>query len=83
MICEQSVKNRIKRAQGQMTGVLNMMENDLACEDIITQLKAIRSSIDRAIGVLTTDNILQALNLESDLDQDTLKEALNLVIKGR
>lgn len=83
MICDQNVKNRIKRAQGQMSGVLNMMENDLACEDIITQLKAIRSSIDKAIGVLTADNILQALNLESDLDQATLQEALNLVIKGR
>ncbi len=83
MICDQNVKNRIKRAQGQMNGVLNMMENDLACEDIITQLKAIRSSIDKAIGVLTADNILQALNLESDLDKATLQEALNLVIKGR
>ncbi len=83
MICDQNIKNRIKRAQGQMSGVLNMMENDLACEDIITQLKAIRSSIDKAIGVLTADNILQALNFESDLDKETLKEALNLVIKGR
>mgnify|MGYP006304050981 CR=1 FL=1 len=83
MICDQNVKNRIKRAQGQMSGVLNMMENDLACEDIITQLKAIRSSIDKAIGVLTADNILQALNFESDLDKETLQEALNLVIKGR
>ncbi len=83
MICDQNVKNRIKRAQGQMTGVLTMMDSDLACEDIITQLKAIRSSIDKAIGVLTADNILQALNSESDLDQETLQEALNLVIKGR
>ncbi len=83
MICDQNVKNRIKRAQGQMSGVLNMMENNLACEDIITQLKAIRSSIDKAIGVLTADNILQALDFESDLDKETLQEALNLVIKGR
>lgn len=83
MICDHTLKNRIKRTQGQMTGVLNMMENDLPCEDIITQLKAIRSSIDKAIGVLTADNLLQTLTHHSEFDQDSIKEALNLIIKGR
>lgn len=83
MICDQSIKNRIKRAQGQMQGVLKMMDNDLSCEDIITQLKAIRSSVDKAIGVLTTDNLIQALRDDDIIDDHALNEALKLMMKAR
>ncbi len=83
MICDQSVKNRIKRAQGQMQGVLKMMDSDLSCEDIINQLKAIRSSVDKAIGVLTTDNLIQALRDDDVIDDYALNEALKLMMKAR
>jgi CsoR family transcriptional regulator, copper-sensing transcriptional repressor len=83
MICDQSVKNRIKRAQGQMQGVLKMMDSDLSCEDIINQLKAIRSSVDKAIGVLTTDNLMQALRDDDIIDDHALNEALKLMMKAR
>jgi DNA-binding FrmR family transcriptional regulator len=32
------VINRIKRAQGQLAGVLRMMEEGRDCEDVVTQL---------------------------------------------
>lgn len=83
MICDQSVKNRIKRAQGQMQGVLKMMEGDLSCEEIITQLKAVRSSVDKTIAVLTADNLLQALKSEDLMDDQALNEALKLMLKAR
>ena len=83
MICDQSVKNRIKRAQGQMQGVLKMMDGDLSCEDIITQLKAVRSSVDKAIAVLTADNLIQAIKSEDLIDDRALNEALKLMLKAR
>jgi len=83
MVCDQSVKNRIKRAQGQMQGVLNMMENDCSCEDIITQLKAIRSGVDKAIAVLSADNLIQALKNDDSINDAALNEALKLMIKAR
>jgi DNA-binding FrmR family transcriptional regulator len=83
MLCDQSIKNRIKRAQGQMQGVLKMMDSDLSCEDIITQLKAIRSSVDKAIGVLTTDNLIQALRDDDVIDDHAFNEALKLMMKAR
>lgn len=83
MICDQSIKNRIKRAQGQMQGVLKMMDGDLLCEDILNQLKAIRSSVDKAIGVLTTDNLIQALRDDDVIDDGALNEALKLMMKAR
>ena len=84
MECDVSLKNRVKRAQGQMQGVLKMMENDTACLDLLTQLKAIRSSIDKTIGRLTTENLLQSIEQKEDkpIDRDEFREAIELILKG-
>lgn len=82
MKCDVSLMNRIKRAQGQMHGVLAMMETDASCMDILTQLKAIRSGIDTAIGILTTSNLIQTIQEKNDIELDSLEDAINLVVKG-
>jgi DNA-binding FrmR family transcriptional regulator len=43
-----AVVNRLKRAQGQLTGVLRMIEEGRDVEQIVHQLKAVSSAIDRA-----------------------------------
>ncbi|MFA7075816.1 MAG: metal-sensing transcriptional repressor [Candidatus Izemoplasmatales bacterium] len=82
MKCESSLKNRIKRAQGQMSGIIKMMDNDSTCMDILTQLKAVRSSIDNAIGILTTTNLIQIIELNNDIKLNNVDDAISLVIKG-
>jgi DNA-binding FrmR family transcriptional regulator len=82
MKCNDSLKNRIKRAQGQMNGVLKMMDNDSTCVDILNQLKAIRASVDKAIGVLTTSNLIQLIEETNDIKISNLDEAINLVVNG-
>lgn len=42
--------HRLKRAEGQIRGVLKMIEEEKECIDIVTQLSAARSSIDRVMG---------------------------------
>ncbi|WP_329474973.1 metal-sensitive transcriptional regulator [Kribbella sp. NBC_01484] len=42
------VVNRIKRAQGQLAGVLRMLEAGRDCEDVVTQLAAVSRALDRA-----------------------------------
>jgi len=82
MKCDISLKNRIKRAQGQMQGVLSMMDSESSCMDLLTQLKAIRSSIDTAIGILTTSNLIQTIQEQNDIDLNNIEDAINLVVKG-
>ena len=43
-----AVINRIKRAQGQLAGVLRMLEEGRECEDVVTQLAAVSKALDRA-----------------------------------
>jgi len=42
------VINRIKRAQGQLAGVLRLLEEGRDCEDVVTQLAAVSRALDRA-----------------------------------
>ena len=82
MKCDDQIKNRIKRTQGQMKGVLQMMENEEACLDIVTQLKAIRSSIDKAIGLITANNLVQTIEKKHLIELDEIDDAINLIVKG-
>lgn len=42
------VLNRLRRAQGQISGVIKMIEEGRACEDVVTQLAAASRALDRA-----------------------------------
>ena len=39
---------RLKRARGQLDGVINMIEDERSCGDIVTQLAAVSKALDRA-----------------------------------
>ena len=47
------VVNRVKRAQGQLAGVLRMIEEDRALDDVLNQLKAVTRALERADGALS------------------------------
>ena len=42
------VVNRIKRAQGQLSGVLKMIEEGRDLQEVVNQLKAVSRALDRA-----------------------------------
>ena len=81
---EKKVKNRLKRSEGQIRGVLKMMEEEKDCKDVVTQLSAIRTSIDRAIGLIVAENLAQCLREESDEENsESIQEAINLIVRTR
>ncbi|MEU5658829.1 metal-sensitive transcriptional regulator [Streptomyces sp. NPDC047737] len=43
-----SVLNRLRRAQGQIAGIIKMIEEGRDCEEVITQLAAVSRALDRA-----------------------------------
>lgn len=43
-----AVINRLRRAQGQLGGVLRMIEEQRDCRDVVTQLAAVSKAVDRA-----------------------------------
>ena len=43
-----AVLNRLRRAQGQLAGVISMIEQGRSCKDVVTQLAAVSRALDRA-----------------------------------
>ncbi|KUI30604.1 hypothetical protein AU196_13885 [Mycobacterium sp. IS-1742] len=43
-----AVLNRLRRAQGQLGGVISMIEQGRECKDVVTQLAAVSRALDRA-----------------------------------
>nr|NLI51043.1 metal-sensitive transcriptional regulator [Propionibacterium sp.] len=52
-----AVLNRLRRAQGQLTAVIAMIEDDRDCKQIVTQLSAVSKAIDRAAVKIVTLNL--------------------------
>jgi len=83
---DKSIVNRLKRIEGQIKGVLNMIEQNKDCKDVITQLSASRSAIDRTIGLIVSANLEQCVreNIENEENtRELVKEAVNLLVKSR
>lgn len=83
---DKQVQNRLRRIEGQLKGVLRMVENKEDCRDVVTQLSAVRSAVDRAIGVIVSENLEQCVrgSLEKGESTDQLvKDAVSLLVKSR
>ena len=65
------VINRIKRAQGQLAGVLRLLEEGRDCEDVVTQLAAVSKALDRAGFAIVASGLQQCL-IEGEGDIDSL-----------
>ena len=83
MKCSPELQNRLKRAQGQMAGVLSMMEDERSCNDVVTQLSAIRSSIDKTITLMTTENLINNIEERYGIEIDEVDEAVGLLLRSK
>ncbi|TFE02501.1 MULTISPECIES: metal-sensitive transcriptional regulator [Jeotgalibacillus] len=77
--------NRLKRAEGQIKGIIRMMEEGKDCKDVITQLSATRTALDRTIGLIVARNLEECLRnaKEGEESADYINEAVQLLVKSR
>ena len=69
------VINRLKRAQGQLTAVIRMLEEDGECKDVVTQLSAVSKALDRAGFVIIAEGMQKCLeNPDEALDKKQLEK---------
>ncbi|HET7018303.1 MAG TPA: metal-sensitive transcriptional regulator [Streptosporangiaceae bacterium] len=68
-----AVLNRLRRAQGQLAGVIAMVEDGRDCRDVVTQLAAVSRALDRAGFKIVANTMRQCLTGESALSTDELE----------
>jgi DNA-binding FrmR family transcriptional regulator len=74
------VINRIKRARGQLDGVLRMIEEGRECEDVVTQLAAVSRALDRACFAVVATGLQQCLANGDDVDSLDVKKMEKLFL---
>ena len=74
------VINRIKRAQGQLAGVLRLLEEGRECEDVVTQLAAVSKALDRAGFAIVASGLQQCLTQGDGLDSIDVKKMEKLFL---
>ncbi|CAI8746881.1 Metal-sensitive transcriptional regulator [Brevibacillus sp. IT-7CA2] len=80
------IKRRLRRIQGQVGGVLKMMDEQKNCKDVVAQLSAVRNASDKAIAQIVAENLQRCLLEEQAVGGDTsklVKEAVELLVKSR
>jgi DNA-binding FrmR family transcriptional regulator len=68
-----AVVNRLRRAQGQIGGVLRMIEEGRDCKDVITQLAAVNHALDRAGFAIISTGLKQCLTESGDKESVDIK----------
>lgn len=76
------VINRIKRIEGQVRGLIRMMEEGKDCRDVVTQMTAVRNAVDRTVALIVSMNLEQCIRDEKNTEEH-IKEAVNLLVKSR
>ncbi|WP_164219204.1 metal-sensitive transcriptional regulator [Virgibacillus sp. YIM 98842] len=82
----EQMKNRMKRVEGQVKGILRMMEENKECKDLVVQMSAARNALDRAIGLVVSSNLEQCVRDQiekGESTEDHIQEAVNLLVKSR
>jgi DNA-binding FrmR family transcriptional regulator len=62
------VIQRLRRAHGQIGGVLKMLEDGRDCEDVVTQLAAVSRALDKAGFAIIASGIKQMLSEPNGVD---------------
>ncbi|MEU1494913.1 metal-sensitive transcriptional regulator [Streptomyces sp. NPDC005776] len=70
-----AVLNRLRRAQGQLAGVITMVEEGRDCRDVVTQLAAVSRALDRAGFKIIAGRMRECLTVPEDGGTPAMNEA--------
>jgi len=73
---QSAVLNRLRRAQGQLAGVIAMIEAGRDCKDVVTQLAAVSRALDRAGFKIVASGMRQCMAAADGQDPPMTEEEL-------
>ncbi|GGN79112.1 metal-sensitive transcriptional regulator [Nocardia rhizosphaerihabitans] len=69
------VLNRLRRAHGQLAGVISMIENGRDCKDVVTQLAAVSRALDKAGFKIVASGLRECLAGDAAEGKEPMSEA--------
>lgn len=52
-----ALQNRLRRVEGQVRGIQRLIDEDAYCIDVLTQVSAVKSALDRVAVLLLEDHL--------------------------
>ena len=74
---DSDLRRRIHMVQGQLDGVVRMLDEEKGCVEILNQLKAARAGTERVLALFLQDNLqrcvgAEGLSKQSRVDLETI-----------
>lgn len=60
---DKGITTRLRRIEGQVQGIQRMLDSGRECEEVLTQIMAVRSSLD-AVGIMLMERHIERCVLE-------------------
>lgn len=70
---QRDVINRLKRIEGQVRGLIDMVDQGRPCEDVAQQMSAARKAMDKAFYRMMACTVMEAVS-NAESESDTLRE---------
>lgn len=70
---QKDVVNRLRRIEGQVRGLVEMIQSGRPCEDVALQMSAARKAMDKAFYRMMACSVIEAV-YEADNDADAAAE---------
>ncbi len=82
-VTKEDILSRMKKIEGQAKGIQKMIEEDKCCGDIMIQISAIRSAINKVGGFIIDSYIKECLkeSLENGKGDKNIEEVIDTIVK--
>lgn len=74
------ISNRLKTIKGHIQGIEKMVEDEKPCKDILLQIAAVKSSIEK-VGVIIVEDHARECLLKGDITLEEVDKILKTIIK--
>jgi DNA-binding FrmR family transcriptional regulator len=86
-ISRDELLNRLKKIEGQVKGIQRMIEEDKCCTDVMMQVSAIRSAINKVGGMMIEKYVMECMqsglrtSLQKSEIDDNVKDVIDTIVK--
>jgi DNA-binding FrmR family transcriptional regulator len=75
------IATRLRRIEGQVQGLQRMLESGRDCEEVLTQIMAVRSSLDQ-VGLLLMERHIERCLLDDVAADESVRRNLSEALKS-
>lgn len=77
---KEALQKRLKRIEGQVKGIQNMVEEERYCVDILVQISAIRSAINKVGAIILENHVKGCVTNSIKNNDEDIESTINELV---